>query len=124
MEELRCLRCALILSTVQTRRAARPASRARRPSRWDRPATLRPADASPLWELQWRPPSPTGTGQVSPQFTRKSLGDPEVVGRRDLEVVRRIGNQLHRKPRALAHLGVIAWRPAICGGAQPSVSVV
>src|SRR2546428_976170 len=45
---------------------------------------------------------------ASPELTGERLGDPEIVGRRDLDVVRRIGNQLYGEARPLTHFGVIA----------------
>src|SRR5204863_8135666 len=54
------------------------------------------------------PPRSSETAEASPQFTGQSLGHPEVVGRGDLEIVRRIRNQLHRKPCSLTYLGVIS----------------
>src|SRR5438552_11767857 len=68
-------------------------------------------------------PIPMDMAAVTPQFTRNSLGDAEVVGGRNFDVVRRIGNQLDRKAGALADLGVIARRTAIGGDAEPRVGV-
>src|SRR5207237_9593 len=51
-----------------------------------------------------------GTGRVSPQFTGERLGDPEVVGRGHLEVIGRVGDDLHGQAGALAQLGVVGRR--------------
>src|SRR2546429_6354564 len=64
-------------------------------------------DAPPPEEGRPSLPPPSGRERRSPQLTRQRLGDPEIVGGRDLEIVRRIGDDLHREARALTQLRVV-----------------
>src|SRR5439155_1076139 len=72
--------------------------------------SIRPS-AGGLWWARGPPPPlrPCGTESGSPQLTRQRLGDAEVVRRRDLEIVRRIGDHLDREPGALAQLRIVGW---------------
>src|SRR2546422_9816698 len=69
-----------------------------------------------------RPPA-FGMRPVSPELTGQRLGDPEVVGCGDLEVVRRIRNQLHRESGPLADLGIVTWRAAVGGCTELRIGV-
>src|SRR5881409_2988330 len=100
---------------VPLRPLVRRASRGRKPSPWDTRASRRPACAPRRAESPPRLPPAFGTRPVSPELTGQRLGDPEVVGCGDLEVVRRIRNQLHRESGPLAHLGIVTRRAAVGG---------
>src|SRR5207253_8008449 len=87
-----------------------PANPGHTPFPSDRRSTRPDGDAPPPEEGRPSLPRPSGRERRSPQLTRQRLGDPEIVGGRDLEVVRRIGDDLHREAGALAQLRVVGRR--------------
>src|SRR6185436_12909469 len=97
------------------RPASRRATRARTRSPSGSRGGPQPRDAPQRAESPRRSPRRSGTELGSPQLTRQGLGDPEVVGRGDLHIVRRVGHHLDRESRALAYLGIVGRRRRLPG---------
>src|SRR5438874_12921698 len=82
----------------------------RTPSRSGRRSSRPRGDGPPSAPARPLPPRRYGTGRVSPQLTGERLGEPEVVGRRHLQVVGRVGHDVHGQAREYVTLGVDGWR--------------
>src|SRR5205807_5374178 len=114
--------CALPISAARPRRPRAAGSPRRTPFRSGRRST-RPRAGGPRWARgPPRSPRPRGRAAGSPQLTRQRLGDPEVVRRRDLEIVRGIGDHLDREPGALTQLGIVGGNGVVLP--QPRVRLV
>src|SRR5690349_15798015 len=87
-----------------------PANPGHTPFPSDRRSARPGGDAPPPEEGRPSLPRPSGRECRSPQLTRQRLGNPEIVGGRDFEIVRRIGDDLHREARALTQLRVVGRR--------------
>src|SRR2546426_11902828 len=118
-----CWRTDLSSRRVPPRPPGRRASRGRKRSPWDTRASRGPACAPRRAESPPRRPPAFGMRPVSPELTGQRLGDPEVVGCGDLEVVWRIRNQLHRESGPLADLGIVTWRAAVGGCTELRIGV-